>query len=75
MAEDRLKRLRAAEKKRGEALREAELDGYYKRKHGEAASSSADGSKRKATEKQNHMEVDAVAGEVSDVDFDEVHEC
>ena len=64
VAEDRIKRLRAA-------------DGY-KRKHGAAASSSTDGTKRTTTARKDpsSMEVDKATGEVSDVDFDfdELHE-
>ena len=74
VTEDRLRRLRAA----ANARCDAELDGYYKRKHeGGAASSSADGSKRKAAEMKDEMEVDEEGGEVSGVDFeeDELYEC
>ena len=62
VAEDRLMRLRAA-------------DGY-KRKYGAAASSSTDGTKRTTTARKDSssMEVDKATGEVSDVDFDELHE-
>ena len=74
VTEDRLRRLRAAANTRCDT----ELDGYYKRKYGDgAASSSADGSKRKASGLTSSMEVDAEGGEVSGVDFDadELFEC